>query len=90
MAGASHVRFLAAHPSPAAESDKRAVVCIGEFVCGDVEHGVDGPECGDYELIYSKALDEINEHHQGKSFGIYIDRAAMSREQPQEKGGERE
>lgn len=76
------VEPLYAHPSPAAESDKMAVVCIGEFVCGDVEHGVDGPECGDYEIIYTnKVLDEINEHHQGKSFGIYIDRAAMSREQ---------
>jgi hypothetical protein len=57
----------------------------------EVQFGVDGPECGDYEIIYTNGLlDQVNEGHQGKSFGIYIDRAALVAENTAAtEGGER-
>lgn len=84
-------REIATRQQQSSEAGVAAPVCIGEFVCGEVQFGVDGPECGDYEIIYTNGLlDHVNEGHQGKSFGIYIDRAALVAENTAAtEGGER-
>ncbi|MDE4922682.1 hypothetical protein [Cupriavidus metallidurans] len=84
-------REIATRQQQGSEAGVAAPVCIGEFVCGEVQFGVDGPECGDYEIIYTNGLlDQVNEGHQGKSFGIYIDRAALVAENTAAtEGGER-